>query len=75
VLCPPLYASSRLIPPVKPSTAELTTAAGLSTILFAALAILAAVVLWHVRPGGQNLEVVEVTDETESAPVAIEESH
>jgi hypothetical protein len=32
-------------------------------------------VLWHVRPGGQNLEVVEVTDETESAPVAIEESH
>jgi hypothetical protein len=47
-----------LILPVRPFTAELTIAAGLSTILFAALAILAAVVLWHVRPGGQNLELV-----------------
>jgi MFS transporter, DHA2 family, multidrug resistance protein len=51
-------------------TAGLNAAAGVGAVLFLSLAILAAILLRHVRP----YEEGEETDETEMAPVAVETS-
>jgi MFS transporter, DHA2 family, multidrug resistance protein len=51
-------------------TAGLNAAAGVGAVLFLSLAILAAILLRHVRPYEED----EETDETEMAPVAVEPS-